>query len=83
MLPWGVVVASNRDSGGAERQADRLKNRYAALLRGETIAYSRGKRPGMPRSLTFAQIGRQTRADADALCARLEAAGADCMVLRN
>jgi hypothetical protein len=31
----------------------------------------------------FAQVGRPTRAEAEELCARLRAAGGDCLVLRN
>jgi hypothetical protein len=83
VLPWGVVVASNRDNEGAERQVKRLRNRHAGVLSGEPVAYTRGKRPGMARALVFAQVGRSTRAEADALCARLRADGGDCMVLRN
>ncbi len=83
LLPWGVIVASNAEREGAERQASRLRNRYAAVLGAEEISYSRGRRPGMPRSMHFAQIGRNSRAEADALCTRLRGAGADCMVLRN
>lgn len=81
--PWGVVVASNRDRDGAERQAARLQNRYAALLQDEPISYTRGRRPGMPARLHFAQVGRETRAEAESFCARLQSAGADCMVLKN
>ena len=55
----------------------------AAILAGETIHYGRSRRPGMARSLYFAQLGRETRREADALCARLRKAGDDCMVLRN
>ena len=83
LLPWGVVVASNRDRAGAERQVARLQNRHAAVLGGEPVSYTRGRRPGMPGELYVAQIGRATRGEADALCARLRAAGGDCMVLRN
>jgi hypothetical protein len=83
VLPWGVVVASNRDGDGAERQVARLRHRHAAVLGGEAVAYTRGRRPGMGRTLVFAQIGRGTRAEADTLCARLRAEGGDCMVLRN
>ena len=61
----------------------RLRNRYAAVLDGEQIAYSHARGPGMPRRLHMAQIGRETRADAEAFCARLRAAGGACMVLRN
>ena len=78
-----MVVASNRDSDGAERQVARLKHRHAAVLAGEPVVYTRGRRPGLRAGLTFAQIGRPSRAEADALCARLQAAGGDCMVLRN
>ncbi len=81
--PWGVIVASNRDREGAERQVGRLQNRYAAVLDGEPVSYTRARRPGMATRLYMAQIGRGTRADADALCARLRAKGGDCMVLRN
>jgi hypothetical protein len=83
VLPWGVVIASNRDRPGAERQVERLKNRHASVLGGEPVAYTRDRRPGMPRALHVAQVGRGTREEADALCARLRATGADCMVLRN
>jgi soluble lytic murein transglycosylase-like protein len=83
VLPWGVIVASNRDRDGAERQVGRLQNRFSAILAGEPVSYDRGTRPGMPNRLYMAQIGRESRAEADALCARLRQSGGDCMVLRN
>jgi hypothetical protein len=83
LLPWGVVLAMNRDGAGAERQAARLKHRHAAVLDGETISYSRGRRAGLPGRFTYAQVGRQTRTEADAFCACLRQAGGDCMVLKN
>ena len=81
VLPWGVVLASNRDRDGLERQVARLRNRHAGILRGEPVSYTRSKRTG--RSLQVAQLGRATRADAEALCARLRSDGGDCLVLRN
>jgi hypothetical protein len=81
--PWGVVLAMNRDDAGAERQIARLKNRHAGILGGETVSYTRGRRAGLPGRFHYAQVGRQTRAEADALCARLRGDGADCMVLKN
>lgn len=83
LRPWGVVVASNRENDGAERQVSRLRNRYPGVLAGEDVAYSRGRSPGNRVRMVFAQVGRDTRADADAFCTRLRAAGGDCMVLRN
>ncbi len=83
LSPWGVIVASYRDRAGAERQAERLRNRFAAVLGGEAVTYSHTRAPGTPRRLYMAQVGRDSRADADALCGRLRSAGGDCMVLRN
>ena len=83
LLPWGVILASSRDRTGAERQVSRLKNRHAAVLGGEPVAYARARLPGMPRRLYNAQVGRNSRAEADALCQALRASGGACMVLRN
>jgi Transglycosylase SLT domain/SPOR domain len=83
LSPWGVIVASYRDRAGAERQTARLKNRFAAVLGGEPVTYSHTRAPGTPRRLYMAQVGRDSRAEADALCDRLRSAGGDCMVLRN
>ena len=81
--PWGVIIASSRSREAAARLAKHKQNRNASVLGGETIHYGRSRRPGMARSLYFAQLGRETRREADALCARLRKAGDDCMVLRN
>jgi hypothetical protein len=83
LSPWGVVLASHQDRDGAERQVARLQNRHAAILQGEPVAYTHARIAGMHRSLHNAQIGRNGRVEADALCERLRAAGGSCMVLRN
>jgi hypothetical protein len=83
LAPWGVVVASNRAREGAERQVERLRNRHAGVLGGEEVAFSSGRSPGLRVRMVFAQVGRDTRAEAEALCGRLRASGGDCMVLRN
>lgn len=83
LQPWGVVVASSRERDSASRQVARLQNRHAGVLAGEPVSYTRTRRAGMAYPLTYAQIGRPTRTEAEALCQRLRAAGGDCMVLRN
>jgi hypothetical protein len=83
VLPWGVIIASNQDRGGAERQVRRLQNRHADLLRGELVAYTRDRVAGVGRLLYVAQVGRNNRAEADSLCDRLRSVGGACMVLRN
>ncbi len=83
VLPWGVIVASGRDRDVAARQVGRLQNRFAAVLGGEAVQYVHARRPGLPGRLYMAQVGRSSRAEADALCNRLQASGGDCMVLKN
>ncbi len=83
VLPWGVIIASNRDRAGVERQVGHLRNRYAEVIGAETFTYTRGRRPGSRLRLYMAQIGRESRGDAEDLCQRLRRSGADCMVLRN
>lgn len=83
LKPWGVILASNRARPGLDRATARLRHRHAALLAGERVDVADRRLPGLPRRMHLAQIGRDSRAEADALCARLRAAGGDCMVLRN
>lgn len=79
---WGVIIATNRDREGARRQVARLGNRVP-MLAAERISYARPKRLGLSRSLVAAQVGRDTREEADAFCAKYRANGGDCVVLRN
>lgn len=79
---WGAIIASNRQRDEAQRQVDRLRHRYP-LLTNEQVDYSRAKRLGQWRGLYMAQIGRDSRDAAEAVCTRLRGAGGDCLVLRN
>lgn len=81
--PWGVVVASGRSRSAVERQVGRVTNRHVDLLRSERVHYGRNGRLARSRGLMVAQIGRESRAEAEALCDRLHAAGGDCIVLKN
>ena len=83
LLPWAVVVAGQDSREAAERRARALSEGPGAPLAGERIDHTRERFPGMLRPRHFAQVGRNTRAEADALCARLRAAGAGCIVRRN
>ena len=53
-----------------------------AQVGGQPRGHAR-RRAGLPGRFHYAQVGRPTRAEADALCDRLRGAGGDCMVLRN
>lgn len=83
LKPWGAIIASNRARDEAGRQVERLRNRYPAVLAGQSVDYSRAKRLGQWRGVYMAQIGRESRDEAEALCGRLRAVGGDCLVLRN
>ena len=83
VLPWGVIIAGRGSRESAEREALGLMDGHDALLAGERIDYTHERLPGMQQTRHFAQVGRETRAEADALCGRLRAAGAGCIVRRN
>ena len=79
LLPWGVVLAALDSREAAERQAARV----GALIPGERIDHVRMRVPGRADRRHVAQVGRDTREEAEALCRQLRAEGAVCMVLRN
>lgn len=83
LMPWGVILAAQGSRDAAERQARRLGEDLGGVIAGERIDYSRGRVPGMTQRRYIAQIGRETRAEAEDLCGRIKAAGAACIVLRN
>ena len=83
LRPWAVVVAGQPSREAAERRARALAEGPGAPLAGERVDHTHERLPGMARARHFAQVGRDTRGEADALCARLRAAGVGCMVRRN
>ena len=83
LAPWAVVIVGRESREAAERDARVLSEGHGALLAAERIDYTHERFPGMRQARHFAQVGRGTRAEADALCARLRAAGAGCIVRRN
>ena len=83
LLPWGVILSAQDSQAATERQARQFLERYGSILDGERVAYVHARVPGMAQTRHVAQVGRETRAEAEALCARLRSAGAPCMVLRN
>jgi Transglycosylase SLT domain len=79
--PWGVQLAGNWTEGRVLATYERLRRKYEAVLgdRLPLVMYS-GRRD-LP---TFAvRVSEKTRAEANALCAKLLAAGGACVVFRN
>src|SRR5262249_54875248 len=79
--PWGVQLAGNWSEGGVLAAYERLRRKYAAVLGDRLPLVIDGRRPGAAISLVRAS--EKSRADANALRARLQAAGGACIVLRN
>jgi len=82
--PWGVHVSTSFSKAKALAQFGRLRQQHASLL-GERDPFvvpqrnlSRGR-----RALYLVQIGADSRADADKLCAKLRAKGGACIVQKN
>ncbi|HUQ38207.1 MAG TPA: transglycosylase SLT domain-containing protein [Aestuariivirga sp.] len=82
--PWGVVIAGGFSEARTLTTFERVKSRYAALLKDElpmvvrTRDLSRGR-----KLLVRVMIGRNTRQEAEALCARLRAQSGACIVDKN
>ena len=79
LKPWAVILAAHGTRDAAERQAGRL----GGLIVGERVDLVRMRVPGAGGSRHVAQVGRDSRGEAEALCDRLKASGAVCMVLKN
>ena len=82
--PWGVVIAGGFSESRTLASFARVKTRYAAVLQDElpmvvrTRNLSRGRKP-----MVRVMIGRNSRNEAQALCARLSTLGAACIVDKN
>lgn len=82
--PWGVLLAQNFSQGVVIRRFERVQASYPKVLGGEKLMLLMARNPNFgPRLRHYAMIGRDKRADADALCAKLQAAGGACIVRKN
>jgi len=79
--PWGVQLAGNWCEGGVLAAYERLRRRYGAVL-GERLPLVMYARRGAGATF-IVRVSEKSRAEADALCAKLRAAGGACIVLRN
>lgn len=79
--PWGVQLAGNWSEGAVLAAYERLRRKYPAVL-GDRLPLAMYGRRGSG-SPFIVRVSTQSRADADALCAKLRAAGGACIVLRN
>ncbi len=82
--PWGVHVSSSFSKAKALAQFGRLKRAHQALLddREPFVQPERNLSRGR-RAMYMVQIGADSRADAEKLCARLRQDGGACIVQKN
>lgn len=79
--PWGVQLAGNWSEGAVLAAYERLRRRYASILEDRLPLVMHGRRgAGAP---FIVRVSEKSRAEADALCGKLRAAGGACIVLRN
>lgn len=82
-FPWGVILASHPSRSGAQQQATRLNRSLRALLAGKQIGYVRKRMTGSARAVYTAQVGYDSRREANAFCIKLKQVGGRCIVLKN
>jgi hypothetical protein len=81
---WGVELAAGFSRERVLKTYATLETRYRALLAGTDAIILHGRfRSRGTRDFYQVRIGAQTRSEAGGVCARLHAAGAACLVLRN
>lgn len=83
LRPWAVIVASHPDAGAVRREFKNLQRRYPGVLGKERPTITQNRMPRVPKQRYAAQVGRDSRDAANALCRQLRVAGASCMVLKN
>ena len=84
MKPWGAIVAGNRSANIAMRSFAQVRQRHPKLFADREPLVVKKTSPGMGSSrVAYVMIGADSRAEAEAFCSRLHAAGGDCLVERN
>ena len=79
--PWGVQLAGNWSEGGVLAAYEWLRRKYGAVL-GDRLPLVLNARRGAGATVVV-RVSEKSRTDANALCAKLRAAGGACIVLRN
>jgi hypothetical protein len=82
--PWGIMIAQDFSREVARRRFERVRASYPAVLGDEPLMMASGRNLSFGSGLRhFAIVGRDTRKEAEELCARLSAAGGTCVVRKN
>ena len=79
--PWGLQLAGNWTEAGVLAAYERLRRKYVTVLGDRLPLVLNGRRrAGVP---FLVRVSEESRPAANAFCAKLIAAGGNCIVLRN
>lgn len=79
--PWGIQLAGNWSEGRVLATYERLRRKHEAVLGDRLPLVLTARRRDLP---TYSvRVSEKSRAEANALCAKLRAAGGACIVFRN
>jgi hypothetical protein len=82
--PWGVVMAGGFSQSRTLATFARVKRQYASVLKDELPMVVRKRNLSRGRKLFVSvMVGRNTRSEAESLCAKLANLGAACIVDKN
>lgn len=82
-LPWGAILASHPTRNGVQRHVTRLNRALRPLLSGKNVSLVRRTlRNGAPKVYT-AQVGWNSRREANSFCQKARAIGLNCIALKN
>lgn len=82
-FPWGVILASHPSRSGAQQQVTRMNRSLRPILQGKQIGFVRKRMTGSGRAVYTAQVGYDSRREANAFCVKLKQVGGRCIVLKN
>lgn len=82
--PWGILIAQNYSQAIARQAFLAEQSEHAGVLGDEVLMLLTVRNPKFgPRARYSAMVGRQTRTEAQELCAALLADGGNCIVQKN
>lgn len=82
--PWGAQLSAHFQKSVAQRLFLNVVSRMPAPLNGEKPLIQRERNRAFGTRLRYtARIGRQTRAEADAVCTQIRQGGGACIVFKN
>ena len=84
LRPWGIQLAQFFSPATTRRAFARIAGQFGTVLGGETLMLVAKRNPNFGPALRYtAEVGRDSRAEAEKLCAALHKAGGACIVVRN